>query len=342
MSEIAYTNNGEYFFTYQKRTKFVSSYPSTPSPDNPAPSSSRLISNKNLSIGFSSKGLSPATKRKISFRIRVLSHSAQRKKVKDFRGDYIFHVCSFYTLTLPSTQVHTDQVITKKVLGHFLDLCRKNNFLHNYVWRAEKQKNGNIHYHIVTDSYVPKGLLYRYWLMSCERLGYVSAYHDKFANMSFQEYNRTQNNGSTPLTTMQGRYWKGNRNGWRKPPCFDVINCDSFSGVSKYISKYISKDDASDYRRVTGRCWGCSQSINDGARFFKEDKDFNEFGYRISMSVLRRPVVVAEFFTMVRSKISSFFVWFPKETADFLARLRALVPPCQYYCRGLAPLFPLQ
>lgn len=339
MSEFTFSNNGAYFFSFRKRRY----YSHRPTDDHPlyqyADGSKNSNSLKNLNKGFASKGLSDATRRKIAVRVRVLAHASELKHVKDSKGIPVTSRCQFITLTLPSEQRHTDQQITKELLGRFLDLCRKNKLLLNYVWRAEKQRNGNIHYHIITDSYAPASTIYRFWLMSCEHLGYVSAYRDKFKNLSLEQYKRLPFNANVSDAVASKRFWKGNRNNWQKPPCFDLVNCSDLTAIAKYISKYISKDAEHSSLHVSGRCWGCSQSVTAGTELFKNDQDFNEFGFQMCSAVLKRPLYVSDFFTMVLEKIEHFFVWFHKETAYFLQELRSIIVPCQYHTRGLRPLF---
>jgi len=50
--------------------------------------------------------------------------------------------CSFITLTMPSTQIHSTKDITKTCLNQFLTECREQHGLQNYVWRLEFQKIG--------------------------------------------------------------------------------------------------------------------------------------------------------------------------------------------------------
>lgn len=78
-----------------------------------------------------------------------------RKPIYNYRA-------SFITLTLPSTQEVSD-VNIKECLNLFFTDLRRVYKLKNYVWKAELQKNGNIHFHIIIDVYIDYNVLLNYW-----------------------------------------------------------------------------------------------------------------------------------------------------------------------------------
>lgn len=66
----------------------------------------------------------------------------------------------------------------------------------NYVWRMEFQANGNVHYHIATDTYIDYFFIQKQWNAILEKLGYVSRYAQKMSGISLSEYqSRYSNNG---------------------------------------------------------------------------------------------------------------------------------------------------
>ena len=153
----AYSNNGNYPFRYIKK-KSIKSIIRYDNITEVANNESQLSDNKkkslkNLNRGYSTNGVSMATRRKILKNCRVLAIASRRRVVRASSGKLISHLNTFITLTLPAEQSESDQFVTKNILGNFLDRCRKLSLLNNYVWRTEKQKNGNIHYHIITDTY---------------------------------------------------------------------------------------------------------------------------------------------------------------------------------------------
>ena len=74
----------------------------------------------------------------------------------------IFYRLSDITLAIPNQKVN-DHDIIKKGLNQFLTECRKKFNMLYYVWKAETQKNGNLHFHILTNSYIDKKVLQDTW-----------------------------------------------------------------------------------------------------------------------------------------------------------------------------------
>lgn len=132
------------------------------------------------------------------------------------------------TLTLPSQQIHDDREIKRKLLMPFLSKLTKENESFNYLWKAETQGNGNIHFHMLLDIYIDKDYVKALWNHVINYLGYIDRFEEK--------------------------------HGHRKPETTrieSVLNKDS--GI-RYVAKYIMKDESS--RKVDGRIWGCSTALS--------------------------------------------------------------------------------
>ena len=83
---------------------------------------------------------------------------------------------TFVTLTLSEPQKHTDQEIKKIMLKPFLQAVkRKINYKFMY-WRAEKQKNGNIHFHIIFDKYIHYKEVQKIWNNTQSKNKYLVKY----------------------------------------------------------------------------------------------------------------------------------------------------------------------
>lgn len=295
--------------------------------------------NPNLSTGFKTTGVSEATRKKIATAARALSWCAEPRKIRNSRGEYVQHLLSFVTLTLPSSQTETDAEITKKLLGSYLDRMRKLSLLRNYVWRAEKQRNGNIHYHLITDSYASFSIFKKMWLIVLEKYGYLQPYTAKFSNMSFTEYCRQPFNAKRTPARIAAAYAKGKRENWRNPPCVDVVSIDSPEGVQRYISKYISKVDKDNENIVTGRTWAASSSVSAAVQALKADKEFLKFWYDAATGILKRAIYETDFFSIAKCKLTSILAWFPDIRDRFIKCIRTAFEPCCYYLT-YAGLFP--
>lgn len=82
------------------------------------------------------------------------------------------------TLTLSAKQFHTDKEIKAQILEPFLKYLKNNYSIENYFWRAEPQENGNIHFHLVTDKYIPRQIITEKWNFYQNKLGYIDKYFE--------------------------------------------------------------------------------------------------------------------------------------------------------------------
>ncbi|SEF62396.1 hypothetical protein SAMN05421847_0480 [Halpernia humi] len=93
---------------------------------------------------------------------------------------------TFVTLTIPENQKHTDKILVKTLIDFIDHLKKVKNYaieknvetnqellrLKNYVWRAESTELGNIHFHLLFDTYVNHKTLKRVWNNYLTNLGY--------------------------------------------------------------------------------------------------------------------------------------------------------------------------
>lgn len=134
---------------------------------------------------------------------------------------------TFITLTLSSAQKHDDCQIKRECLNPFLiNLQRKFNVRH-YFWICETQNNGNLHFHIIIDSYVPHPEVRKLWNQAQERLGYITA---------FTKAHHHANPNST-----------------------DIHSIRHIDSIESYVMKYVQKGGGS--RIIRGKIWDCSKSL---------------------------------------------------------------------------------
>jgi hypothetical protein len=181
---------------------------------------------------------------------------------------------TFVTLTLPSKQIHTDNEIKRECLDKFIQICSKKYYFFEYFWRAEKQKNGNVHFHIITNYYMNHQWIMATWNKCIEKLGYVSAYSLKMKKLSWEKYYAQYGKYSKkPLDKIKSYYAEQRRTGWKQPNSTDIHAIGKIKNITAYVMKYVTKSasDAKGYEKlseeeknklkVDGRIWGCSDSI---------------------------------------------------------------------------------
>lgn len=194
---------------------------------------------------------------------QIITYSG--KKIHNFR-------LAFITLTLPAAQKSPTKEITENLLNQFLTELRQRTKIENYVWRLEFQKNGNVHYHLVTDTYIDYFLIKQLWNKNLEKLGYISDYQTKFENMTFREYAAySKLNPKTEFQAIKDRYARGVRSNWRNPNSVDVKVVTNKRAAAAYMSKYFTKNPegqtiCNQYdtpeNSKTMRLWFCSRSLS--------------------------------------------------------------------------------
>ena len=217
--------------------------------------------------------LSSKAKKRIGNAISWLTYLAEPVQRENPKTKKKFtHTIAFITLTLPTRQSHNDRTIKSELLHPFLRYMRKYHQLENYIWKAELQDNGNIHFHITTDTYINAYILRAAWNRQLKKLGYIEEYRNRFKAMSFQDYMRVRGVDSTESKL---RAWKayneGNKTNWSNPNTTDIHKVHNISNLSAYMKKYMLKgvkkegDETAEEKSCTlfyGKIWGCSQSIS--------------------------------------------------------------------------------
>lgn len=127
----------------------------------------------NLTRGVFNGYISPATRRQIkrtaSTWLRSIFIYREHLKPRHRSGD---PYPVFLTLTLPVPQEHDDRVINRQIFTPFLQRLKREHGIQHYMWRAEAQQNGNLHYHVIIDRYVPAERLQDLWNLSIDALDY--------------------------------------------------------------------------------------------------------------------------------------------------------------------------
>ena len=244
--------------------------------------------------------MSEKARKRIEIALQWLLYVAKPKWVtaQDTGKRFRFRI-NFITLTLPSTQQHSDEEIKQTILKNFIDRLSKSHNLSNYIWRAEAQANGNIHFHLTADVYVHYNEIRRVWNESCELLGYVSEYEKKWHN---------RNPNSTDVHSVKhvdrlAQYVSKYISKHREFACIGELRringevVEVLYGSKQYrsedrgqkLGKVIGHVLGGRVRRITGRLWFCSRSLSKlkGIKINEEQFDFTEVQRLVQSAELR-------------------------------------------------------
>lgn len=192
--------------------------------------------------------LSPSAKKKLIRAINLLVAIAEPKKAIHFETgkEFTFRV-NFITLTLPAPQGSiTDKELKQKCLKQWLEYWKDQLPGMSYVWRAERQKNGNLHFHLVSDRYLHYKRIRETWNRCLESTGLINRFEEK--------------------------------HGHRHPNSTDVHAVKHVRNLGAYIAKYMSKTE-SKAQPIQGRVWDCSKNLKrkDTCSFPASSTDHEQF-----------------------------------------------------------------
>lgn len=139
---------------------------------------------------------------------------------------------AFATLTISAKDMINHREAYKKGLEPMLRKIRRE-IGGLYVWKAELQERGQIHWHITINQFVHFQWLKDSWNNIQSKAGWLTGYIDEHGHM---------NANSTDIHAV----WKVKR-------------------IDLYLSKYMAKSDPT--KAIKGKVWGCSQELM-GAKYY--------------------------------------------------------------------------
>ena len=154
----------------------------------------------------------------LSSRLRIMAH---RGKAERDRPTVI-------TLTLPADQGNvSDMEIKEYPLRYFMQWLQNVCGVVYGLWKAEKQENGNIHFHILCDAYIPYQRIRDQWNKYLKPLGFIDAFEKK--------------------------------HGHTDPNSTDIHIAKKAKNVEGYVGKYVAKSDSNG--KIEGRVWGSTDAL---------------------------------------------------------------------------------
>jgi hypothetical protein len=158
---------------------------------------------------------------------------------------------AFITLTLSSEQKHSDNYIKKFMLNNFLIEAKRLWNIENYVWRAEKQANNNIHFHILVDRFIPWQEIRAVWNRIQNNHGYIAQYRKNMK--AYHRFGFKLNNellSKWNVTNQLKAYKTGIKTNWSNPNSTDIHQIKLINNVAAYVTKYMTKDKKANHLRI--------------------------------------------------------------------------------------------
>lgn len=189
----------------------------------------------------------------------------------------IMHTLSFITLTISAKERHlTASEGHKLLLAPWLLRMKRKAGMTTYIWKAEFQKNGQLHYHITTPSFIHYSLIRDEWNNILSKAGMLSGW----CGLDGRQPNSTDVHAVYKIKNMQAYLTKyiakGNKDvieffKKHKPePAPDQIKSpvqvsnSSAKSKAKFLQEY---KKLPVYKITVGKIWDCSTNIKKNKPF---------------------------------------------------------------------------
>ena len=176
------------------------------------------------------------SQRRIRKAVQILTQKSKWQTVynpitmKDFRFKL-----TFITLTIPDlANGLSGKESYKLLLKPFLQTMQRVHGMRDYIWKAELQARGTIHYHITTNTFINFMHIKKRWNQLLDKAGLMQDY-------------KAKHNNSNPNST-------------------DIHKVYNDENIEAYLEKYISKNENTDIS-IHGKVWDCSISLKSNKLF---------------------------------------------------------------------------
>lgn len=167
----------------------------------------------------------------------------------------------FLTLTLPSEQQHTDRELKRLALNPMLIWLRRSQKVSSHLWVAEKQQNGNLHFHILINRKVHYNDICRQWNNILRPLGYIDRYKQNQLEWHKNGFKcREWLTDHWSIKDQYRAYCMGMATDWQNPNSTDIHTLKKINNVGQYLCKELTK--GSKGQCIDGKIYGNSDHLS--------------------------------------------------------------------------------
>jgi hypothetical protein len=185
----------------------------------------------------------------------LLQRSPEQLVFNPITQNYTKFRLTFLTLTLSTQQIIPAPEAYKEGLKPFLRWLRTVG-VGDYLWKAELQARGQIHYHITANRFIRYDSIKREWNKIQTRAGWMDDFVQRY--------------------------------GHHHPNSTDIHAVYKVRRLDLYLSKYLAKDGG----QIKGKVWGCSESLR-GKKLFSI-VDAGESAERVHAAIIKSGCRVAQ------------------------------------------------
>jgi hypothetical protein len=179
--------------------------------------------------------MTAGTRKRLARAVTLMAQACKARWItNEVTGQLQYHKLSFITLTVSSPENLSAQDGYNLLLADFLQWMRRVKGVNTYLWKAELQKRGQLHYHITTPSWI-----------------HYREIRDK--------WNELQLNAGL-LKDYAAQY------GHTDPNSTDVHETRHVKDIARYLVKELAKSMQNE-QATRGKIWDCSDNLAGVAYF---------------------------------------------------------------------------
>lgn len=169
----------------------------------------------------------------------VMLTEKERKVYNPKSGNAFKFRLSFLTLTISQSKFVNGKTAHKLLLEPFLRWMRETHGCKLYIWKAELQQRGQLHYHITSDAFIHYQSVRTKWNELQKEAGFLNEHFERYGNYS--------------------------------PPSTQIKSVRKIKNMGHYLVKEIAKSFQND-ASIEGKVWDCCKILK-GEAFFTINAD---------------------------------------------------------------------
>lgn len=220
---------------------------------------------KQQATAYSGK-LTQGAKKRLTKAISLLVQGTRKRWIRNpISNKQQLHQLTFVTLTVSDTSVSlTGKQAHKILLKPFLEWLTKTKKVNTYLWKAELQKNGQLHYHLTLPDWIHWREIRDKWNEVQNKAGIIERYREHQKAWHKNGFRvRKELLPHWPEYEQRKAYQKGVETNWNDPNSTDVHKVYKIKDVEAYLIKEIAKG-IQNAQGLGGKVWDCSMNLKQG------------------------------------------------------------------------------
>ena len=185
---------------------------------------------------------------------KIINAWSMYQKIMFYKGRSDWEKLNLLTLTLPAKQIEGDRSLKNGPFRAFRQWLTSMGVW--YLWKAEPQANGNLHFHLAIGQYLPIRRVTRKWNKLIP--GYVARYKAKWILRDQNGFKYDPESRMSYEKQLKA-YNSRQLNGYDQPNTCDIETGQNKKDLEGYLAKYVAKSE--NRRPVDGRLWGRSDEL---------------------------------------------------------------------------------